>query len=510
MPEVDFQLTWPDGTIMPCRSPSTAIHHHLQAGSYKLPDFLDRARSGLQAASDRVLAVHRFPCPRAAAQLRDIEAAAAKFAAYPAATVTVTMPEDRPMNQQTAHLPAIVIGGGQAGLSASFLLHQRGLAHVVFERSTIASTWRTQRWDSFCLVTPNWQCQLPGFPYAGPDPFGFMPRADIVNYIESYAKSFNAPVRTGVTVHHVGRANGAFLVQTSAGAVTADAVICAVGGYHRPRIPALAAQLPPAMTQLHSSQYRNPAQLPPGAVLVVGTGQSGCQIAEDLHLAGRTVHLCTGSAPRVARRYRGRDVVEWLNLMGHYDLPVEQHPQREKVRAKSNHYVTGRDGGRDIDLRRFALEGMHLHGRLAGIAGTTLQFADDLAQNLDRADASAEAIKDQIDTYIAANHIDAPTEARYTPVWQPEASNPPLNISDIAAVIWSTGFHTDFSWIDAPIFDAAGYPAHKRGVTPMPGLYFLGLPWLHSWGSGRFSGIARDADFVVSNLAQHVLKAVAA
>jgi putative flavoprotein involved in K+ transport len=513
MPEVDFQLAWPDGTIMPCRSPSTAIRQHLPAGTYTLPDFLDRARRGLQAASDRVRAVHGFACARAAAQLRQIEAAAANFAAHPAAVVTVKMkPEDIPMDQQPTHVPAIVIGGGQAGLSASFLLQQRGLAHVVFERSSIASTWRTQRWDSFCLVTPNWQCQLPGFPYAGPEPFGFMPRADIVNYIESYAKSFNAPVRNGVTVHHVRRANGAFLVETSAGTLTTDAVICAVGGYHRPRIPPLAAQFPASIIQLHSSHYRNPAQLPPGAVLIVGTGQSGCQIAEDLHLAGRTVHLCTGSAPRVARRYRGRDVVEWLNLMGHYDLPVEQHPQREKVRGKSNHYVTGRDGGRDIDLRRFALEGMRLHGRLAGLAGAMLQFGDDLAQNLDRADASAEAIKDQIDTWIAANHIDAPMEARYTPVWQPEASDPPLDLAaaNITTVIWSTGFHTDFSWIDAPIFDAAGYPAHKRGVTPQPGLYFLGLPWLHTWGSGRFSGIARDAEFVVADLAAYLVKAVAA
>jgi putative flavoprotein involved in K+ transport len=401
------------------------------------------------------------------------------------------------------HLEAVVIGGGQAGLSASCLLKRAHIEHAVFERNTIAHAWRTQRWDSFCLVTPNWQCRLPGFPYAGPDPFGFMPRAEIVRYIESYAESFAAPVQCGVAVEAVRHDGKRFLLQTSDGTLTADDVIVAVGGYHRPRIPPVGAKFPAQIFQLHSSQYRNPGQLPPGAVLVVGTGQSGCQIAEDLHLAGRQVHLCTGSAPRVARRYRGRDVVEWLNDMGHYDMPVEKHPQGMRVRQKSNHYVTGRDGGRDIDLRRFALEGMQLHGRLRDMSGSTLLLGDDLADNLDRADASSEAIKDQIDGWIAAQSIEAPTEPRYLPVWHPHAPATALDIADagISAVIWATGFHSDLSWIELPVFDEAGYPYHTRGVTPQAGLYFLGLPWLHSWGSGRFSGVARDAEFIVSQIA---------
>jgi len=409
------------------------------------------------------------------------------------------------MYTQGYHLPAVVIGGGQAGLSASYLLKQANIEHVVFEQNTIAHAWRTQRWDSFCLVTPNWQCQLPGFPYAGPEPFGFMPKADIVGYIESYAKSFDAPVQCGVGVQAVRHDGTTFLLQTSAGHLTANAVIVAIGGYHRPRIPALSENFPAHIAQFHSSQYRNAGQLPPGAALVVGTGQSGCQIAEDLHLAGRKVHLCTGGAPRVARRYRGRDVVEWLNDMGHYDLPVENHPQGTKVRKKSNHYVTGRDGGRDIDLRRFALEGMQLHGRLRDIAGTTLHLGDDLAENLDRADASSEAIKDQIDAWIAARAIEAPAEPRYVPVWRPDSPITSLDFAEagISAVIWSTGFHSDFSWIDLPVFDEAGYPHHRRGITPQAGLYFLGLPWLHSWGSGRFSGVARDAAFIVAHMAEH-------
>jgi putative flavoprotein involved in K+ transport len=400
------------------------------------------------------------------------------------------------------HVPVVVIGGGQAGLSASFLLTQAGIAHVVFERHSIGHAWRTQRWDSFCLVTPNWQCQLPGFGYAGPEPFGFMPKADIIRYIESYAATFAAPVQCGVSVDHVTPATQGFVVKTSNAVLTADAVIVAIGGYHRPRFPAVAKALPSDIHQLHSSAYKNAAQLPAGAVLVVGTGQSGCQIAEDLHLAGRQVFLCTGSAPRVARRYRGRDVVAWLQDMGHYDVPVEKHPQGGLVRKKSNHYVTGRDGGRDIDLRRFALEGMQLLGRLRGYEDGKLLLGNDLAANLDRADASSEAIKDQIDLWIEKQQLEAPVEARYMALWRPETVRAELDLSahDISAVVWATGFSSDFSWIDVPVFDETGYPRHQRGITQQPGLYFLGLPWLHSWGSGRFSGVGRDAAHIVADI----------
>jgi putative flavoprotein involved in K+ transport len=333
-----------------------------------------------------------------------------------------------------------------------------------------------------------------------------MPKTDIIRYIEDYAARFAPPLRCGVAAEHISHDGRVFVVQTTSGILTADSVIVAVGGYHRPRLPALREKFPSSILQLHSSQYRNAAQLPEGAVVVIGTGQSGCQIAEDLHLAGRPVHLCTGSAPRVARRYRGRDVVEWLHDMGHYDLPVEKHPQGEAVRRKSNHYVTGRDGGRDIDLRRFALEGMRLYGRLSDIADGALHFGDDLEQNLDRADASAEAIKDQIDAWIAARNISAPQEARYVPVWRPEKPELKLGIEEarISSVVWATGFHTDFGWIDVPVFNSSGYPEHRRGITRQSGLYFLGLPWLHSWGSGRFSGVARDAAFIVEDLSERV------
>jgi putative flavoprotein involved in K+ transport len=403
------------------------------------------------------------------------------------------------------HRTAIVIGGGQAGLAMSHCLTERGIPHLVFEANRIAHAWRTQRWDSFCLVTPNWQCRLPGFPYDGPDPEGFMLKDEIIDYIERYARSFGPPLREGVRVLAVRRRGPGFEVDTTDGDYTADCVVVAIGGYHVARLPPMAQRVGDGVAQIHSSGYKNPQALPPGAVLVVGTGQSGCQIAEDLHLAGRRVHLCVGSAPRVARRYRGRDVVEWLDRMGHYDLPVEQHPLGSGVRAKSNHYVTGRDGGRDIDLRLFALQGMRLHGRLLDIDGGILRLDDDLARNLDSADASNEKIKASIDAYIAEAGIDAPHEAAYVPPWQPDARRETLNMAEegISAVVWAMGFRSDFSFIELPVFDERGYPHHHRGVSPAEGLYFLGLPWLHSWGSGRFASVGRDAAYLAERCETH-------
>jgi putative flavoprotein involved in K+ transport len=293
-----------------------------------------------------------------------------------------------------------------------------------------------------------------------------------------------------------------FELTTTVGDLTADRVVVATGPYQLPAIPPAAHRLPDGIEQLHSSQYRRPWQLPPGGVLVVGTGQSGCQIAEDLHLAGRQVHLAVGGAPRVARRYRGRDVVAWLHDMGYYDKGIDQFADADSVRLRANHYVTGRDGGHDIDLRAFAREGMRLHGRLTSVTGGRLTFADDLGPNLDRADQVSESIKDSVDSFIEASGADAPPGARYTPVWTPPPGPSQLDLerAGISAVIWSTGFGRDYRWVDVPVFDGRGYPTHDRGVTNCPGLYFLGLPWLHSWGSGRFSGVARDAWFLADQI----------
>ncbi len=406
----------------------------------------------------------------------------------------------------TPHVSVAVIGGSQAGLSMSYYLSANGIDHVVFEKNRTAHSWRTQRWDSFCLVTPNWQCDLPGYAYPGDDPNGFMVRDDIVAYLEEYARHIQAPLRENTAVTLATRQGGGFYLETANGPYTADAVVLAVGGYHQPNIPRLAERLPASIVQLHSSAYRNSRQLPPGEVLVVGSGQSGCQIAEDLHLDGRTTHLVVGSAPRCPRGYRGRDAVDWLADLGQYDLPVDRHPMGEKVRRKANHYLTGRDGGRDIDLRTFAREGMRLYGRLLDYTGNSFRLSGDLAKNLDAADTSYNAICATIDAYIEARQIVAPAGHRYMPVWHPDVPIAELDpiAQGITSIVWCTGFRADWSWVDLPVFDGAGYPTHRRGVTSVPGVFVLGLPWLYTWGSGRFSGVGRDAEFLSDRIAGHL------
>lgn len=404
------------------------------------------------------------------------------------------------MTSTTRHVPVAIVGGGQAGLSVSYHLKQRGIAHLVFEKHTAAHTWATQRWDTFCLVTPNWQCDLPGHRYDGPDPDGFMRKDEIVAYLEAFVAKVRPPIREGVAVTRVARRDdGLFAVQTSEGDYTADEIVVASGGYHTPIIPRLAERLPPAITQIHSNAYRNPAQLPDGAVLVVGSGQSGAQIAEDLHLAGRQVHLAVGDAPRCARFYRGRDVVAWLADMGFYEKTVDDHPLRDGVRDNTNHYVTGRDGGRDIDLRRFALEGMALHGVLDDYVDGALRFRDNLRRSLDQADRTYNGINAAIDAYIAEAGIAAPVQAPYSPVWEPgePVTALPLEGSGITSIVWCIGFAPDFRWLDASVFNGAGRPKHRRGVTQEAGISFVGLPWLNTWGSGRFGAVGRDAEYIV-------------
>ena len=401
------------------------------------------------------------------------------------------------------HASVIVVGGGQAGLSVSYYLKQADIDHLVLEKNTVTHTWRMQRWDAFCLVTPNWQCALPGYPYTGDDPHGFMKKDEIIEYLDGFIRTVDAPVIEHVEVQRVTRhSEGGFGVSTGQGQFTADQVVVASGGYHTPIVPRMAERLPRSIKQIQSSEYRNPQALPEGAVLVVGSGQSGAQIAEDLHLAGRKVILAVGEAPRCARFYRGRDVVDWLADMKYYDMPVDQHPLREGVRDNTNHYVTGRDGGRDIDLRKFAAEGMELYGRLQDLQDGVLHFTPSLTENLDSADKTFNGINAGIDAYIEKTGIEAPPGSRYEPVWSPaqERTTLDLQASGIGSIVWCIGFTPDFSWLDAPIFNGRGYPAHTRGLTPLDGLYFVGLPWLHTWGSGRFSGVARDAAHVVEKI----------
>ena len=321
----------------------------------------------------------------------------------------------------------------------------------------------------------------------------------IVNYLEAYAASFDPPLHEGVTVTQVRRLPAGPQVTTSGGVLIADNVIVASGGYRVPVVPRFADRLPKAVAQVHSQDFQNPHQLPPGEVLVVGSGQSGAQIAEDLHLAGRRVHLCLGDAPRVPRRYRGRDVVAWLEDIGYYRTTADQRTTRDGEAARANHYVTGRDGGRDIDLRAFAAGGMRLYGLLTDLVDGQLRFRQDLREALDRADEVSESIKDSIDKYIAEQGIEAPTEPRYVRVCEPDVEPTTLDLtrSGITSVVWAIGFTADYSRVDVPVFIGRGVPGHTRGVTGEPGLFFLGLPWQWTWGSARFSVVGADAEHLV-------------
>jgi putative flavoprotein involved in K+ transport len=389
----------------------------------------------------------------------------------------------------------------------SYCLKQRGIEHLVLEGRQVAYSWKDERWDTFCLVTPNWQCKLPGYAYAGSDPRGFMLKDEIVAYVEGYRQAFDLPVREGVMVESLSETAvggpARFELRTSRGVFTAEQVVVATGCYHKATLPTFVSEIPGQIVTQHSSQYKNPESLPPGAVLVVGSGQSGAQIAEDLHLAGRKVHLAVGPAPRCARRYRGRDVVEWLDDLGYYDIPIEQHPNREQVRDKTNHYVTGRDGGRDIDLRKLALEGMALYGPLTTIEAGVASFKPELKQNLSNADAVYRSINRTIDAYIEKHEISAPFAADYSPPWEPETEPAALDLvaAGVSAILFCAGFASDFSWVEPGVLDARGFPMHERGVTATKGLYFIGLPWLHTWGSGRFSGVGRDAGHIVEHIA---------
>lgn len=398
-----------------------------------------------------------------------------------------------------------IVGGGQAGLSTSWYLTREGVEHVVFEAKTMAHEWNDTRWDNFTLVTPNWHCKLPGYEYDGPDPDGFMTRDQVVEWLAGYASTFGPPVLEHTRVTSLTERDGGGFLLTTAGAHgeeswAAENVVLATGGYHVPIVPPWASALDPSIMQLESAHYKNSDQLPAGAVLVVGSGQSGAQIAEDLHLEGRTVHVALGDAPRVARFYRGKDVMTWLAEMGLYDTPVQTYPGGVAAREKTNHYVTGRDGGRDIDFRQFATEGMALYGLLDGGSRTSLTFLPTMADSLAMADSVYNSICRDIDRYLEREGIEAPEGSHYEPVWSPDADPLELDLAaaGISSIVWAIGYRADYRWVKVGVFDGAGHPTHTRGITSVPGLFFLGLPWLHTWGSGRFHGIARDAEHVAA------------
>lgn len=398
------------------------------------------------------------------------------------------------------HIETIIIGGGQAGLATSFCLKQRGHEHVVFERAPwAADSWRN-RWDSFTLVTPNWMTDLPGAPYQGADPNGFMDRDEIIAYMEAYSHRFKLPIRYGTWVTRVESADAGFLVRTDQGEFTAKNIIIAVGFYQQQKTPDFSINCPARINQIHSSEYKNPGILPEGPVLVVGSAQSGSQIAEELNENGRKVYLSVSTTGRFPRRYRGLDAAVWMERMGYFNRTVDQLPSSQARFAASAH-GTGKDGGHTINLHQFVRDGIVLLGRVQQIENNFAYLAPDLKQNLAKADQFEYEFVQEIDHYIQKNGLDYPQETLPNlddGFKQEEMLDFDLQSADIRTIIWATGYKFDFSWVKLPVFDNIGLPVHKRGATEWPGLYFIGMPFLHSGKSGLLYGAAEDAAYIAS------------
>lgn len=401
---------------------------------------------------------------------------------------------------------AVIIGAGQAGLSVSYFLTKAGLPHVVLDKGPVAGAW-AERWDSFCLVTPNWSINLAGQSYSGDDPDGFMSRDDFIAYMRRWAEGFGAPVRTGVRVDRIAARDNGFTLATGNGEVTAEAVVVATATHQAPKVPAVAERLPGQVTQLHAQAYRNPAQLPEGAVLVVGSGQTGCQIVEDLLRAGRKVFLCVGRTGRLPRRYRGRDCIDWQRDLRFLDRTPDMLESTAQ-RFASDPHVSGRDGGTTISLHDFNRRGVTLLGRLKNVVAGDLRFDETLADDVAFADAFAQRFYATVDDYIAGNNIDAPLPTPAELAGGAQKNDPPvehvpaLSIVDsgIASVVWATGFAFDFSWIDFPVTDDFGYPVTRGGATAVDGFYFCGLNYMTKRKSGILYGVAEDAEAVAEDL----------
>ena len=409
----------------------------------------------------------------------------------------------------TLHVETIVIGAGQAGLAMSYHLGRAGSEHLVLERGELAERWRSERWDSLHFQSPNWNMNLPGWPRmtADPqaDPNAFSPLCEVTGYIERYAATIRAPVRTQCAALSVTRRPGSrqLQVQTDGTLYVAHNVVVATGPYQVPRsTPPLGG----GVFELHSTQYRHPMQLPAGAVLVVGSGNSGVQIAEELCRAGRRVFLSVSSHERIQRRYRGKDCIWWLIATGSADSTL-----REWKGARLSRLMTGVHGGHDIDLRRLAAEGVVLLGRVKAVDNGRIALADDLASSIAHGDESLQAFARRCDDAARAQQLDLPpADPDPDPLPDPPELEAPIRTLDLAreginAVIWANGAHAEFNWIDLPVFgpspDSKRAPVHERGVTSEAGLYFLGLPWLHKWKSAFLFGADEDAAYLAEQIA---------
>jgi putative flavoprotein involved in K+ transport len=396
----------------------------------------------------------------------------------------------------------VVIGGGQAGLAMSAVLQQRGREHVVLERGRVGERWRTERWESLRFQFPNWSLELPGHAYAGDDPAGFAHWREILRVIEGYAASTHPPVREHTEVTELRTDDGGFVLSVPDGTIHAGHVVVATGPFQRPRIPQLSEGVEPSVLQTEPTRYRRPEDLPDGAVVVVGSGASGCQIGDELLRAGRTVFLSVSRHRRVPRRFRGKDVYWWLDRMGRFAQTIDSFPGRQWPPST---VVTGVSGGYDVNVRQMAADGIRVLGRVVGASDGALAVARNANEILDEADAAFADFLAAAREFAAA-HPDVglaeeePTGSAALPATVDEVERLDVRREKVAAIVWATGYDYDYDWLRVPILDAQGRPLQQRGVTHVPGLYFLGLHWMHTFKSGLLSGVGSDAEYLADHM----------
>lgn len=415
----------------------------------------------------------------------------------------------------TQTLDAVVVGAGQAGLGVAYFLKRDGYRFVVLERGRVGETWRSQRWDAFALNTPNWCNVLPGETYEGPEPDGFWGRDELVRSFEQYVEKHELPVRTGVSVTSVEAApsGSGFIVTTNADEEPLEArtVVLASGAMQTPRLPPRRVQVPESVLQMHTGDYRSVEMLPPGAVVVIGAGQSGCQVAEDLLSAGRKVYLCASKVARLPRRYRGRDIIDWWAEMGFLDERTEDLEDATQVLATQPQTSGVGRHGHTVSLQQLERAGAVLRGRFVDVQNGVLITDSRLPEYIQYADEKSAAFKKAIDDYLAKKGIESPPredDPADEPAPRGTGHGAPtrldLEAAKVGTIIWCTGFTADYGWIKVPVLDDRGLPMHDHGVSPVPGLYFLGFPWLRSRKSGLIAGICDDAEFIAGEVRRYL------
>lgn len=412
------------------------------------------------------------------------------------------------MGSKAEQVETVIVGAGHAGLTMSYYLSQLGREHLILERGRVAERWSSERWESFCFQFPNWTIELPGYQYQCDDPDAFAPGREVFRFVQDYAKFIKAPVRCGIEVTALEQKSDSarYLLKTNSGNIEAANVVIATGPYQQASVPLMSSWVPKNIFHVHSSKYRNPDQLPPGAVLVVGSGASGCQIADDLNLSGRQVYLSVGRHNRVPRRYRGKDFAYWGAALKRTEQIVDTVPLN--VRKGPEILLTGVNGGYDVDLRAMAARGIALLGHSEGIEEGSVLLALDLEKHLAEGDELFKNLKKSVDDYVKKVGLDVPEEREsdVIPIMPKQISSAVsrLDLKDagITAIVWASGFHYDFDWVKLPIFDGAGEPSHRRGVTQLRGIYFLGLRWLYKRKSAFLirSGPAEDASYLAEQI----------